>query len=137
MKSQFCLGIAAAALAITLQASPASAFWGLFDSGTSCGDSWSKWKIAADPAGYALWRATCFDAAGTGGSGEDLNPRGSAMRKGAGYDSDPSKGFGSDIPVTLPPDHPRLGGGRNTGISISRGTPMPVNVLAPRRPVIR
>jgi hypothetical protein len=135
MRTNLCLGIAAAALAIALQASPASAFWGMIGAGVSCSDDWPTWKKVADPAGYLAWKAGCLDSAGTG-SGENLKPLPSAVRKGNGYKSDPSKGFGSDIPVTLPPDR-RPAGGKNSVNPYMGSAPQPVNVLAPRRPVIR
>jgi len=144
MKFRIYLAMAAATLAITLQAPPASAFlWGLTE-GSTCDKDWPTWKKLADPPAYAIWRATCLDASGTG-SGEDLAPKGSGVRKGAGYDSDPSKGFGSDIPVTLPPDRrwrPDNSGPRipSKGIPITRQLPpLPpqVSAFAPRRPVIK
>jgi len=147
MKTRIYLAMAAAALAITLQAPPASAFLGLIgEDGHDCSKDWPKWKIVADPAGYALFKGVCstFDASGTG-SGEDLAPKGTPMRKGAGYDSDPSKGFGSDIPVTLPPDRrwrPDNSGPRipSKGVAVTRQLPQPpaqINAFAPRRPVIK
>ena len=111
--------LGAAAIAILLQASPANAFlWGLTQS-EKCKDDWPAWKIAADAAGYALWKATCLDTSGTG-SNENLGTTGQGSKKGSGYQSDPKSGFGTDTPVTLPPDRHRPQG-IDTGIPVRGG----------------
>ena len=134
MKRSICLGTAIVALTMTLQTSPAPAFlWGLTE-GSTCSDDWPTWKKLADPVAYGIWKATCLDAAGTG-TDETLGTSRTGSRKSTGYDGDPSKGFGSDIPVTLPPDRRRLGG-TNTGIPVTRGVPPQINQFA-KRPVIR
>ena len=121
MKTSIRLAMGVAALAIILQASPAKAFlWGLTESST-CNEDWPKWKITLDAAGYALWKLTCVDTSGTGSPPENLGTNKAPGKKGpvVGYGSDPKKGFGSDIPVTLPPDrHPPAG--KSTGIPVTR-----------------
>ena len=125
MKTSIRLTMGAAALALLLQASsPAKAFlWGLTE-GNDCSQDWPKWKIVADGVAYALWKATCMDKSGTG-SNENLGTSKQAGKKGwlgvAGYGSDPKKGFGSDIPVTLPADR-RPPPGTSTGIAIGNRT---------------
>jgi hypothetical protein len=119
MKTTVRYALGAAAVAILLQASPANAFlWGLTQS-ANCSDDWPKWKIVADAAGYALWKATCLDMSGTG-SDENLGTVKQGSTAGPGYGSDPKSGFGTNTPVTLPPDR-HVAKGTDTGIPVRGG----------------
>jgi hypothetical protein len=125
MKTSAYFGIAIAALTITVEASPANAFlWGLTES-YKCNEDWPTWKKVADPVAYAIWTKTCLDTSGTG-SDENLGTAKQGSKRGQpGYGSDPKSGFGTDTPVTLPPDrHPPKG--TNTGIPVRGGTGGPV-----------
>lgn len=127
MKTSACFGIAIAALAITVEVSPAHAFlWGL-TADPSCSEDWPTWKKVADPAAYAIWTQTCLETSGTG-SDENLRRSGQGSKRGQpgfGYGSDPKSGFGTEIPVTLPPDrHPPKG--TDTGIPVRGGNGGPV-----------
>lgn len=132
MKTSAYFGIAIAALAITVEASPANAFlWGL-TADPSCNEDWPNWKKVADPVAYAIWTKTCLDTSGTG-SDENLGTSKQGSKRGQpsySCGSDPKSGFGTDTPVTLPPDrHPPRG--TDTGIFVRGGTGGPV--LQPQR----
>ena len=124
MKTTIRCALGAAAMAVLLQASsPAHAFlWGLTAS-ASCNDDWPTWKKVADPVAYVIWKETCLETSGTG-SDENLGTSRQGSKRGQpeyGYGSDPKSGFGTDTPVTLPPDrhHPL---GTDTGIPVRSGT---------------
>ena len=117
--------LGAAAMTMLVQASPANALilGALIGSHKDCGDDWAAWEIAADPPGYALWKALpCLD---TGGTNPNITLKQPMKKLIPTYESDPKHGFGDYTPVTLPPDrHPNPSPGRDTGIAVKSG-PLP------------